>query len=193
MCVDFSFLKDSTFWTAVSGVFTAIMAYLTWRNLVLFRKEKEANIVVTIIAQRNNGLWPCYYFKFSNIGGESTLFSFNIPQEFIDAIPLNRPKECLQAINGESLFLEAKKSKYYVISNCDTTNMCKDNKFGDNTLYEKTKRFLSQYMDYEINIRISYNKRSETQKLVLRWFDSQATVFHEPLDRIANALNKDSR
>lgn len=56
MCVDFSFLKDSTFWTAVSGVFTAIMAYLTWRNLVLFRKEKEANIVVTIIAQRNNGL-----------------------------------------------------------------------------------------------------------------------------------------
>lgn len=188
MCIDFSFLNDSTFWTAFSGIFTAIMAFLTWRNLVLIRKEKEANIVCTIIAHRNNGKWPCYYFKFTNVGGQSTLFSFTLPKEFIDAIPLERPKECLQAVNGKDLYLEAKSSKYYVISNCDTAHMEKDAKNREESPYQRTKNFLDQFMDYQINITISYNKRKTTYKLILRWFDSQATVFDEPLERIAIAL-----
>lgn len=192
MCIDFSFLNSSTFWTAISGIFTAMMAFLTWRNLVLIRKEKEPNIVVTIVAARNKNLWPSYYFKFSNIGGESTLFSFTLPKEFIDAIPLERPKECLQAVNGKELYLEAKSSKYYVISNCDTAHMKKDDKYKDETLYHRTKSFLDQFMDYQINITISYNKRKTTHKLILRWFDSQATVFEEPLERIANALRNNT-
>lgn len=193
MCIDFTFLKDGTFWTAVSGLFTAIMALLTWRNLVLIRKEKAPNIIVTIVAARNKNRWPCYYLKFSNIGGESTLFSFTLPKEFVDAIPFERAKECLQAVNGKELYLEAKSYKYYVISNCDTTHMDKDGKFGDDSLYKRTKSFLDRFMDYQINVTISYNKRKTTHKLILRWFDSQATVFEEPLESIANTLRNNNK
>lgn len=189
MYIDYSFLKDSTFWNAVSGVFTAFMAFLTWRNLYLIRKEKAPNIVATIIAARNKNQWPCYYLKLSNIGGESTLFSFTLPEEFINSIPLIRPKECLQAINGKELYLEAKSSKYYVLSNCDTTHMQTDIKCDENTLYIRTKSFLNQFMDYLIEVKVSYNNHKSVYKLKLRWFDSQATVFEEPLERIANTIS----
>lgn len=189
MCIDFSFLESGTFWSAFSGIFTAIMAFLTWRNLVLIRREKEANILVTIIAKRNNGRWPCYYLKFTNIGSESTLFSFVLPQEFIENIPLDKAKECLSAVNGKSLYLEAKTSKYYLISHCDTSHMSKDDKFGSSYLYKQTKHFLDNFMDYEIKVKLSYNKNKKTETLVLRWFDSQASVFYEPIERIANLLS----
>lgn len=189
MCIDFSFLQSSTFWTAFSGIFTAIMAFLTWRNLVLIRKEKGANIQVTIIAARNKGMWPCYFLKFSNVGGESTLFSFTLPTEFIENIPIDRAKNCLLAVNGKPLYLEAKSSKYYVLSNCDTSHMSKDDKFGSDYLYKQTRHFLDNYMDYEIKVTLTYNKKTRTETLVLRWFDSQASVFEEPLERIANVLS----
>lgn len=189
MCVDFSFLQNGTFWSAFSGIFTAIMAFLTWRNLVLIRKEKEANILVTIVAGRNNGRWPCYYFKFTNIGGESTLFTFTLPNEFINNIPLDKAKDCLLAVNGKSLYLEAKTSKYYLISHCDTTHMSKDSKFDSDYLYKPTRHFLDNFLDYEIKVKLSYGKNTKTETLVLRWFDSQATVFTEPLERIANLLS----
>lgn len=188
MCIDFSFFTDSTFWTAFSGVCTAIMAILTWRNLVLIRKEKEANILVTIIAARNKGMWPCYFLKFSNVGGESALFSFTLPTEFIENVPIERAKDCLLAVNGKCLYLEAKSSKYYVLSNCDTSHMSKDDKFGGDYLYKQTRHFLDNYMDYELKLTLTYNEKTRTETLVLRWFDSQATVFEEPLERIANCL-----
>lgn len=188
MCIDFSFFTDSTFWSAISGGCTAIMAFLTWRNLVLIRKEKEANIQVTIIAARNKEQWPCYFLKFSNVGGKSTLFSFTLPTEFIENIPIERAKTCLCAVNGKSLYLEAKSSKYYVLSYCDTSHMSKDNEFGDNYLYKQTSHFLDEFMDYEIKVTLTCNKKTKLETLILRWFDSQATVFEEPIERIANCL-----
>lgn len=193
MCIDFSFLQSSTFWTAFSGIFAAIMAFLTWRNLVLIRKEKEANIQVTIIAARNKGKWPCYFLKFSNVGGESTLFSFTLPTEFIENIPIDRAKDCLLAVNGKPLYLEAKSSKYYVLSNCDTSHMSKDSKFGSDNLYKQTSHFLDSFMDYEIKVTLTYNEITKNETLILRWFDSQATVFEEPLERIANVLSYQQR
>lgn len=164
------------------------MAVLTWRNLVLIRKDKEANIQVTIIAARNKGMWPCYFLKFSNVGGESALFSFTLPSEFIENIPIEKAKDCLLAVNGKPLYLEAKSSKYYVLSNCDTLHMSKDDKFGS-FLYKQTRHFLDNYMDYDIKVTLKYNEKTRIETLVLRWFDSQATVFEEPLERIANVLS----
>lgn len=48
-------------------------------------------------------------------------------------------------------------------------------------------------MDYEIKVTLTYNKKTRIETLILRWFDSQATVFEEPLERIANVLSYQQR
>lgn len=175
------------FWNAftgiATGIYNAFMVVFNCKNHLAIRKAKAGKIKVTIISHRNNSNIPCYYLKFENIGEEAILFSFDLPEDFLDAIPIQKAKDNLKCVINKKLHMEGKRVLHYPLTRCNADNI------EDLEEKERTMTFLQDFINYEIKIRLKIKNKTREETLVLRWFDTKAAIIKDPNELLAKTLS----
>lgn len=120
----FQVVGDGTHWlgfwvTYISAIASFAMVFITWRSLrqmqLQWNEQKRARLSFSIIPSQS---W--YALKISNIGQE-TAFNIDVRfnTNFIDNIPIDNAKKFFLKINDSLFSLEAGRSKYLLICECE--------------------------------------------------------------------------